>query len=1430
MEQNKQSVFTPLGGANQDDSIINPSVDAAGNSLFRNGDYRYALNARIGSSRGDNFNDVENIRDTLGLTAYYQKYQILENNNFNGSIANWSQLDDGPGYPGWTYGSNAARLTLTPGTAPSTVYYPVTIGAPTDTITYPASTYTQLTFPEANLFSNGNIVTIINAPEYTGRVVINAQPTYLIILGAYTTPRPDAQVAYGLGPPVYVPTPKVSQVFYQTTAEVIASKSVSLRIQYSVTGILSSGYANLVFMNGASVISETAIKVGTVLSALYSGVVTIPALCTGVGIRFAGTVSDVVYVDISYFNLNIFKLGAMPDGTNKVIGKLEDTEFQRIYEAVWNENGDHAIRYFDFGTSSTYEILRWSGLAFGENYFVSMAKLDNWLGMTDRNNNPRLVDTNSISDLFLDLGEDDFREFHISFHKWAPTVPPIPRIYYNSVTNNYETLKNKVFHFSYQYEYFGNLMSRCSPISKGCVTSDCGDFYSGAGKLITSIEVDIPGSIYDDPASSSAFNYFDHTDNKFKRAVKYIHLYFRDGEQELWKKWKTVDVNSGFSRYQYFDGKANLTPVDDNDFNQLFDTVPFKAGTIEAIDNRFVFGDCLDEEEPVLGMEATDVAVVVGPTKDWRSSSQSNSGFFQVSTTPRNKLLRMNSLSDLNVKDRGLYKLGIQWLHRNGWRSSIYTTDSFIYDIPDNSGSNNRVLGFNFTLFAPVPEWAVGYQVFRTNVLNINYFMYGISNKILPLIDNVNDILDQTSLPQNVKDRVRQHFENSRLVNADDVIAQAEIEVNNVINDQKAKNKNRNNLLKLNANIGKFSGSPGLAHSNKNFEKYLKVNSIAPKLKAEIRNTKKISTVYNASRLYIDIKNWYFGAIKATDTEYPLNNLDYNFRDGDRVRFTGADVTNPTANQLKEYDVPIIEFDGKAIIVEKPSTLLWIPSVDGTNIRDTYTLEVYTPQKPNQEDHLFFETGEWYPVLYPGTDDRALSKTDFVYEGNGLVTSTAYGPFDIFHKIPFFYGDCYSVAKTVYRDGPVSSVKSSSTVNLSMNPDPARTFDYWDKNNGRVAPAYKNLPVKKFKTTQVRFGGRIIEESLVNAINNFQEDDQFIYPSEYGRIRGLVNTSNAQVESVGSILLAIGEREAWSIYVNRTTLEDLSGSTDVQESDKVLGSYNTLLGSHGTLNPESISKYRGNVYYWDCINGSWVRYGRDGLTPISDYKKRNWFKELATLLLPKYMTDEIPRVISEFDPFNMELVTYINHSSLPGTFRGYEDYKGDTFSESDKRWKHNHSYAPELFAKMNNQLFGYKDGVINQHEAGPGYGTFYGQKYDTKIEPVFNDFPTDVKTWMVYSYTATDGWSIERVLSEYRGQKALQESRIPLDAFEPREDSYFGSFKRDLNTPNVSSPIISGNQLKSKAIQVLMKLDPEITYLSLLHCAKAHFIESPKNG
>lgn len=69
-DNNLSSELYPLGGMNQDDSVINFVPDQAGVSLFEQGDYRYARNVHIGTTSSNNRGALENVQSTLEVTDY----------------------------------------------------------------------------------------------------------------------------------------------------------------------------------------------------------------------------------------------------------------------------------------------------------------------------------------------------------------------------------------------------------------------------------------------------------------------------------------------------------------------------------------------------------------------------------------------------------------------------------------------------------------------------------------------------------------------------------------------------------------------------------------------------------------------------------------------------------------------------------------------------------------------------------------------------------------------------------------------------------------------------------------------------------------------------------------------------------------------------------------------------------------------------------------------------------------------------------------------------------------------------------------------------------------------------------------------------------------------------------------------------------------
>lgn len=1098
----------------------------------------------------------------------------------------------------------------------------------------------------------------------------------------------------------------------------------------------------------------------------------------------------------SYYQWNgaAWVSGSAPAGTNTALNKYEDRTDGKIYWFIKNSNGNDAILMFVKSERKIYELIQWSGFHFSNP--IASCKINKYLIFTDGNpadstgNAPRIIDVTTIYTLKSTLNTN-FSEYHISFAKWAPVDPPTVELYDN-LGNVF--IKKGIRQFAYRFIYIGGFRSCWSPPS-----------YFVSNELLVSININnptprtgfswnflikTPGFIYD--SNTPANTAFDFTDPRFYQVVEFIEYAYRESQFANWKVFERVSINtSSFNGQIVFYDNGPAFNVADNDIGQYFDAVPLLSRAVDAIDNRPMFGNNLDDLAPISNFDVTNVEI-------YSVQKQSDNWYDNVST-----LVAPLSIRRMSFKENGVYKLGLIGKNKTGRSGLVQTVDKWSYTIPVNSQSNPQciedmhALGFKIPNSVIPADWMVDYQIVRSNCLNVEMFILGIVNDIrLMVIDAAATSAasdNSASMTTPIRDSISAYFDN--------------------------------------ANTG------GAQYS-----------TISRIIAAVRRNAQ--GTVTTATLIYFDISNWSLDVdLGAGIPAPPSNAIYYNWAPGDRIRFWSNSLANMTGTWT-QHDQEIIEYGGTSLVISRPQDMGYTKQRrDGEPVpaNKTYTIEVYRPKKySTQNDVIFYEMGEWYPVTQPGTANRDFSKRDFTWSGSGSVSTTTVGSKTIYNKFPIINGDVWLVTKNFYRGTGFFTppgyylysqgfmtpfVGSSSILNFTvindyavwpqMTPDRTNASGIWEHNNGRPLVAYRYLPKQFEKSSQVRFGGKFLEDSLFIGINNFQEANQFLYPTEYGKIRALVNTSNTTVKNVGNILLAIGEEETWSIYVNRTTLEDLSGRTQVSLSDKVLGSYNTLLGSYGTLNPESISKKNSRVIFWSGKQGKWIRYSDDGLTPISDVKMYNWFNDLSILLLGQYGVGNDPKAITVFDNYYDEWITYLNHSSLPSTYRGYSSYKCVSFSEDDKRWRSVYDYTPELFAALENETYSIIGSTIHVHFEGTDFNSIYGVKKDSYWQPVANSQFRRTKVWEALGLQATDKWSFTAIEGDIKSNGAnIQLSSLLLSDLQVIEEMYWSDLKRNQNTPNVASTdegLIQGNPMRSRSLTLMLKLDPAVTWLSVLN-------------
>jgi len=63
----------------------------------------------------------------------------------------------------------------------------------------------------------------------------------------------------------------------------------------------------------------------------------------------------------------------------------------------------------------------------------------------------------------------------------------------------------------------------------------------------------------------------------------------------------------------------------------------------------------------------------------------------------------------------------------------------------------------------------------------------------------------------------------------------------------------------------------------------------------------------------------------------------------------------------------------------------------------------------------------------------------------------------------------------------------------------------------------------------------------------------------------------------------------------------------VSTTQSVIGTVRNLKGGFGSTHRRSVVQYAGNIYFWDNNKKKVLRYGANGLTPISDFFMKSYF-------------------------------------------------------------------------------------------------------------------------------------------------------------------------------------------------------------------------------
>ena len=284
-----------------------------------------------------------------------------------------------------------------------------------------------------------------------------------------------------------------------------------------------------------------------------------------------------------------------------------------------------------------------------------------------------------------------------------------------------------------------------------------------------------------------------------------------------------------------------------------------------------------------------------------------------------------------------------------------------------------------------------------------------------------------------------------------------------------------------------------------------------------------------------------------------------------------------------------------------------------------------------------------------------------------------------------------------------------------------------------------------------RRSNAMIYSGIYNSKTKVNKTNEFPIGAAITRAVDLSNGSIQKLHAEDTNLNILQENKVSRALIDKDAIFTAEGQALSVSGSKVIGQVVAYQGKYGiSKNPESFAHYGGRKYFVDKNRGVVCRLTRDGITPISMYGMKDFFKDNLALVGSNFSNDHIYGMYDENK--DQYIVSLQNSNINVGKKTGSSiaiDSANTTFatlsySEAVKGWTSFYTYKPTFGLSMSKKFYTFDKRFIYEHYVGE-YNKFYDAIYadPSYIQLVFNDGPSSIKTFHTINYEGTTGWSME---------------------------------------------------------------------------------------
>jgi len=1091
----------------------------------------------------------------------------------------------------------------------------------------------------------------------------------------------------------------------------------------------------------------------------------------------------------------------------EVIGATEDIKRGAIINFVWSEAGMHYIS-LDHGDGTDFQYIlknteTQSILDFDRSKRVKANVVGDMLYWNDGYTCPHKVNIEKAikTQLGQEGGYSQIDESIISAIKYAPQAAP--QIYFGTNSDiKGNNIRGKSYQFKYRYVYDDHEIGVCSPASKVAISNDVYDFN---------------GDLFSDPYLNNIINVLLYLGESTVTGVQLFIRDGNTADWFLLTHIKKSELPSNSSTYTYvFDNSEAFMGVDQIDVNRQYEYLPDLADTQEFVDGKYMAyggiteGQALTDVDVNLSIgttalkteetqaEAAYISEITAYSYEYTRyvapNNERNTGvgyFTKIFGISAGLTADQNISISYIIMQNDITTYDGQLIYKTVAADADATIlRAHIADMINNSGilfatissgfsvTTGLVVSGGFTIdpssevMGNVPSDEIWVYSKITNDFNSG----GWIDLSVTRGTNPSTLLGYIPYPT-VKTGAFHRFgivylpksgAKKSTINKGD---NCEIYVPTIVDLIQDKTKGNGVTVNIKWQINHqpplWAYSYQWVYSGPSVEWF--VQYIISDQDNQVAGKKAIENSLDGNFTYINL-------FMLNNLQTPLpdgvaftnvgsNVIPYEFKKGDRVRIltqqmnlAGASLRFPITNiatslideEIIGYET-VTDNDGVETSTERIKVKHF--NFESLLLGPGSIIEIYTPKKKIQDD-IYYEIGECYSVLNPGTYTRAHQGQSVDQSFDPLTGSELTPAMGVFNKL----GAYVIIRKIPYYLSPTNPLSGG----LQWNANKDKLFfaesmqynDYFESYGlDQGNPNVYDPEARRVKLNTIRRSKAYFEGTNTNGLSTFYYDNYITLTSKWGFITGM--------EMIGGTLKVLLERKQVSIYIGANSLKQakLSGVDVVVATDNVFGGQNESEDLFGTVAPESVLVVGRHMYFYDQNNSCIVRDAANGPLNISEpFKIRTWLEEIQPIL----NASDYKRIVSGYSPkyeevwmsFYAEKAGVITLSSTI-CFDAKEQSTGFRFVDlNDADGK-----TADAYCSLSEELFLYREAELYQCDAG-NYREFLGVKYPYVVDFISNINPATRKLFNAVAINSNQLWYAKeygdiRVDSGYQGVQPM---------------------------------------------------------------------------